>query len=357
DTRIQIRNGNALNWFLAALGSIALDHELTIDRVESELADAKKDLDALNDSVPVTTADRERREEAIQLLRNRITQLTEYRRIVTQEVGGRQLLRPEDMSRLRFRVGEVGGKQKYVMENSENSALPLRWPTIIASDPIYKKHREAVTAGRDLAITEIKQEGAISPETQNYLMETIDALNKELDEDFSVYCKTEKNVAIRNHQFMHALNFAEGLQSSLYLFLQAERLSDVAVSERFEGNRIEQLIAYMTRNGYQFDRADPVVEPVHRRIYNEMVEYYVSVKALEVSASNAAEEEGRWNQRLQSTYARLDRQLTNDLKDVAIAFAPKGPSGIQSFFDFLDNANTAVETIENAKKIRDWLTN
>ena len=319
-TRVKIRNGDALNWFLATLGSTALKHELTIDGVSSELADAKIRLIELEKSTATTSEERNIRSTEHDALKSQIAKLTEYYRIVSDEVGGREVLRAEDMGRLKFRIGEIGGR--YVMENSSESALPLRWPTIIATYPIYDKHRSAIAQGRDLALLELKSGNGISAKTQTQLMNSIDSLKKELRSDFKLFCKRMEANPIKNHQYAHALNFVDGLQSSLYFFLQAEEIEDVAVSKRFSGNRIEQLLAYMTRNGYQFARADPLAEAAHRRIYNEMVQYYISLKALEYASEDAAMEERAWDQKIKSAYSQLELRSSDYQKQMAELYAP-----------------------------------
>jgi hypothetical protein len=96
--------------------------------------------------------------------------------------------------------------------------------------------------------------------------------------------------------------------------VQAESIQDVELHQVFNGDRIEQLLAFMSRNGLKFAEAEVISEPAYRVLYNEMVKFYLDMKSLELAQLEAESDEQGWQQMVNAKMDALKRDMTDDLR-------------------------------------------
>jgi hypothetical protein len=349
-TRMEIRKGRALNWFLAALGPTALDHELMREEIDEKVRESREHLKALLSPPSETGSPGDRslmtepsqdtpesaafRTEQIKTAKLELSELEEYQRIITREVGGRAVLNEAVRKKIVFRVGESG--TPYQMRNTKDSALPLRWPVVLRRNKHYTNARKILEQAREKAIQELRDNGFIEATTQNTLFYTADALDREFQKDYDAFCKRMEANPVKNHQYARANTFIRGLRTSLYQFVQAESISDVAVDKPFDGDRIEQLLAYMSRNGFQFAEAEITSEVAYRILYSEMVNYYINMKNLQLSQREAKASEDQWQVLIESNIKAIQRDVRDDLRKV-VADATRPDKQIHVHFGYHAN--------------------
>lgn len=331
-TRVEIRKGRALNWFLAALGPTALDHSLMRERIREQVEQAEAELAELRTPVVATeprspgegplsrfeesaiSEEAEERRAQITAAKLRLIELKEYERILVKDLVSHPTLTPQIRDKIVFSVGESA--DRYTMRNREESALPLRWPIVFRRNPYYQRACEMMETARDQAIEQIRTDGYVNAETQNLLFDTADAIDREFKKDFSAFCKRQEYNSIKNNQYAQAHTFVRGLRTGLYRFAQAESIQDVELSNVFDGDRIEDLLAYMSRNGFQFAEAEITSHTAYRLIYNEMVQYYLKMKSLQLAQVEAKGTQGQWQKLVDARVESLERQTRDDLRGV-----------------------------------------
>jgi hypothetical protein len=320
-TRMEIKSGRALNWFLEALGPTSLDHELMRERVSEEIKEVEAELRELQESLPPLQAplgseavndSQNTQYERLKQLRLRHLELREYQRVLKEDIVSRPVITEQVRGKITYKIGESNAP--YLMRNTPDSALPLRWPSIIERNPQYAKACKTLEQARDLALEQLREENHISIETQSILFDTADALDREFQKDFSAFCKRMEMNSVKNGQYAEGLRFVRGLRTSLVRFVQAESIQDVELHQVFNGDRIEQLLAFMSRNGLKFAEAEVISEPAYRVLYNEMVKFYLDMKSLELAQLEAESDEQGWQQMVNAKMDALKRDMTDDLR-------------------------------------------
>jgi len=304
-SRLAIINGRALNTFLDLCGKAALNHQ----QYKNEFA-------------------------RLQGLGHR--------------VGGNCLLRREDLEKLRFTKGP---RKNAMVFDATRGALTLDWPPILHSDGKYSVHFRALEKAKEKALEDLRNGKRVNALTKYEMFEAADKIRELFAKEYEFFCgdwKRGKYDANYVSEYLAAERFVFGLRSDIAQFVQALTIDDVTSDELFDPQdgllagqqnnaiAVEDLMAFMVKRGYRFGEATQRGEHVYKAIYDQMVDYYMDLHAIQVAM-----------EKKESEFAEMERDAEELLRssrwdptqDLVAALTAKPPE------NFLDYAMLLAQSV------------
>lgn len=317
-SRGAIARGRALNFFLDSLGSVAVQHELTREQLAAELQREEFDRAQLE---KVLGSDRASPEEK-QAARRRLDALRELRNRaeLLEDLRGGKALTEDHRRKLLFARGTLGGEIVY---SARDGALPLNWPPLLVTTRQFQPHLRAMEAAKAQGLAELSAGQGISPETQTALLTAADQLQGEWErfKENAFAAKGQWTVACRS--YMSAMSYLPALRSGVLRFLEARELSDVEPTRTFRGDRIDELLVYMSKQGLRFAPADRNSEYVYDVLYRELVEYYAKLNGLRIAVQADEAQVGEMARRDRELFEQQHRNVMEDLERALKAEPPR----------------------------------
>lgn len=272
--RLAVKSGTALNSMLQACGDVAVQNAsmraLLEDRLQSE------------------NLSNEQRQDFNELLRT------------LEWIHGPDSITDRHRQQLRFKSGS--GLSALIIEarNAKDAALPLNWPVVFRSDSEFAPHMQTLAQAKKQALSDLEAGRPIDWQlAAEPMLTAADRIRERVAAQYLEYCKNGPYNAFRHRELTDARSFALSLRTGVYRFIQARELIDVRPSEPLSARTVEDLLAYMRRQGYSFAEADVNSESTHFHIYMQLVEYYQRWRGLQLSQDSdereLAELQGKLN--------------------------------------------------------------
>lgn len=275
--RGQIKSGEALNFFLDACGPTVLAHQLQREQFQMEL-----------ESEATRTAIAQR--EAVL---GKDPQARDVRAALLDDLHGTWSLDVNQLRQLVLVRGLVGNKLPVRLGTmGTDSTLPLEWPGLLMHDE-YAIHRELVEEAKRQAIDElaIPSSGGISAQTRERLMTGLDGLYATFRRNYQDHLDSTREgirSAISGQTWIATKNYLTELRRGATQLLEARTPQDVQAGIFPPPDRprvsVDELLAYMCRNGLRFGRAQTATSEVAQLlVYNLLVQYYLDLCGLRLA--------------------------------------------------------------------------
>lgn len=278
-----VRSGRALNFFLDALGRSAVKHEQLMTQLRALGDDPQVVLNAELSSAENALAAAIQNPAITKQERLKLTGLRDsaQARLVVWKLCEPLKITPAMRRDLNLQSGITGPK---LGVNLVQGALPLNWPPYLMSDQELTRLTKRITETRDQAIRELQEKNAISPKTQNLLLEYVDALDREFNRNHRPQLKKLPTGGAEFDRIFENIKFIRDLRGGVFRFLRARFPDDVA-PPKFESNSLSELLAFMVDKGYRFGEAAPESEVAHLQLFEMMSKYYADLYGLHLAVS------------------------------------------------------------------------
>jgi hypothetical protein len=181
-------------------------------------------------------------------------------------------LTPQLIKRIQTSQGLTGPK---IAGRINQGPLQLEWPLVLRSSR-YKSHRDEITKLRNKAVEKLKEGNGLDLDAVLELKQAVDQLYKAVHADEKRMARNKADVA-EWMLFHKATLQADRLRYTVLRFGEADTLEDVQ-PPAFEGETIEDLIAWMHVNAVRFAPADTNGEIAYQQIFRMMTRYYVEMQ-------------------------------------------------------------------------------
>ncbi len=276
-SRQQIKTGEALNFFLDACGPTVLAHQLQREQFQME-SESK-----------ATQAAIARRDEVL----GKDPQARDVRVALLDELHGTWSLEVSQLRQLVLVKGLVGNKLPVRLGTMSNeSTLPLDWPLMLLHAD-YAPHRKLVEEGKQRAIEElaIPSSGGISARSRKDLMTGLDRLYGTFQEHYQDHLRRARKGLTspsKGPTWIATRNYLANLRRGATRFLEARSPQDVEAGVFPPPGRprvsVDELLAYMCRNGLRFDRAQTTTAEVAQQfVYQLLVQFYLDLYGLRLA--------------------------------------------------------------------------
>jgi hypothetical protein len=295
-SRGAIKTGRALNAFLDLCGEAARQQQL----FQRQAAETRATLEAEIAALEQAEASAER-DARLARAKGRL-QVAVEREELLKDLRGRTKLSEYDCSRIKCLQGVAGPK---MAQSVAGDPMPLDWPFLLRGDR-YKEHRAAIEAGKQRAIQEIVTAGGMVPKTFEELTEDIERLASAFAKGKQVFLhgRRQEGQAARTDlqgqgagaapgsespgaiswvpHYLETERFIQGLRYSIVRLAAARGEQDVRTA-RFEGETVEELMAFMVDHNLRFDQSDINSESTYEKLFRAMNEYYLDLYALQLA--------------------------------------------------------------------------
>ncbi len=315
-TRGAIASGRALNFFLDLCGSAALNQQSYREQLREELLYLETKKEQLRGVfLSGTAAEQEDAKRELDRLDNLREEL-ELKQDILSRLSGAKALTRDHRQKIQFQRGLLGGK---IVSNQRDGALPLNWPSLLVTDAAYEPFRQAVELAKEQAVADLRNGKRVRPETQRLLFNAADTIHSTFERYRKAYFqRKETHTSSTNDQFFEADRFIKSLRVGIVRFVAASDISDVEPDREFEGETIDELLAYMSNQGLRFAPPDRNSEYVYEVIYRQLVSYYSQLyslqRAVEYDEQNVAELRQREGKLFHEQYRSTMDDLENALK-------------------------------------------
>ncbi|MEO8498849.1 MAG: hypothetical protein ABI614_27625, partial [Planctomycetota bacterium] len=271
-SRGAVRSGRALNFFLNICGNAAESQEIYREQIRDEIAGLKLEVTKAE-----TEPDKDRQRVELERIQPLLEEAVLKQKLLDQ-LSAKAILTPEHLRKISYERGTIGGQ---LVISPRDGALPLNWPTyFVRNDNEYGTYRSLIEAAKATALEELKAGTGITVETQTTLMTATDDLTKKFNRDQERKFRTGQ---VGSWERIESRNFITTLRAGVLRFVKARELSDVQPTVPFEGSRIDELLAYMSRQGLRFHESDTNGEYVYDLLYRQMVDYYLALHSVQRS--------------------------------------------------------------------------
>jgi hypothetical protein len=254
--------------------------------------------------------------------RRRLDALRELRKKaeLLQGLRGGKVLTDDHRRKLLFTRGTLGGEMVY---SPRDGALPLNWPPLLATTPQFQSHLKAMDAAKAKGLAELKAGQGIKPETQAALLAAADQLQHQWERFKAEAFQVKGKSTVDCRLYMSAMSFLPALRSGVLRFIEARELSDVEPTATFRGDRIDELLVYMSRQGLRFAPADRNSEYVHDVLYRQSVDYYSKFNALRIAVQAEEAQVEQMTRRDLELFQQQHRSVMDDLERSLLAEPPR----------------------------------
>ena len=296
-SRGAVSSGRALNYFLQVCGPTALEHKIFLEQLQDKARRTELEDDQLTLG------------KSIEAIRTR--------QAMIREVSGAKVFTAEQLHDVQLKKGLVGQKLKIRLNHE---ALPLDWPYVIASNKTFVRYRKSLEASKKNSLDQLRKGDGINVSTQQRLMADTDAISQQFEtERAKFYARLRRLVHQKSPdaarasriapEWIAAKLFLKDLRGSVARFISARKIQDVEA--RLDDNpdqtfSVADVLAFLSRHGLRFARADPREEETYQRLFEEMKRYYVDLTAMRVAMQSERQ------------YVDLSRQQADRLMQVEL---------------------------------------
>ena len=197
---------------------------------------------------------------------------------------------------IQYRRGVSGPK---LTGRLDGTVLNTDWPLKLREN-VYQSKCKAIEQARDQGLKELSSGRPVSPKTAAELMVAVERLRSQVCRD------SDRNLHhFRDYEKFRHFKIAElhmdVLMKGTARFINATKPEHVRI-DVFQGETLEQFLAYMHENSIQFEQAGPNAHITYGKMFQSMLAWYVDMQLLELAVSNEQKELDSLEQR--------DRQLT-----------------------------------------------
>lgn len=319
-----IVSGRAMNFFLELCGSVAVDQSLCRDQCRTE----RETLEALSERLakrpaPADAKERESLEQERADCRRSLAEIRAKQEVLAQ-LGGKPLLRREEVRHLRFQKGVLGPK---LIISASGDPLPLEWPSVLLENSECQPALRAMESAKNQAIRELSEGNGITAQTQKQLLEAADEIHWHYRQDWCRTCLPPPD-AVTFSRYIQAKHFVQGLRMGVARFVEAKQVRDVTFDQPFVDlasdspgedaivRPVEDLLVYMVQRGLRFAPADVNGEDAYRRTYELLVDYYGSLYRLHLLIQQEKEQVAALDKRSEKL---MEIQYRDNLESLAKA--------------------------------------
>lgn len=287
DSRGAIESGRSLNFFLTALGAVALDHLRWRETTELEL---KRD-----DLSPEELAELQERLRIIERVSGKNV-LTEHHR------GQLQLMRP-------------GTQGRQLVVTGRSIVEQIDWPYELRNTESLSGEIERFEAAMREFVEGLRRPPGPESAKQIALSGAMASLKNAFDLHYAQRAtQVTDNTDVR--RLVEARTFLARLATQVEYLVELRDFKEIA-TEEFAGTRIEQLLAFMTRNGFQFAPARPTGASTYMLLHTLLADYYANLLSLQY-ATESAEDDDRYLRQRADRLFEVAYRRTNDFFGVEV---------------------------------------
>lgn len=333
-SRGAVASGRALNFFLNALGRSAVKHEKLMKELRAKGADPRS---ILAGELKQVESDLATALDAPDENPNQVAQLTAQKEMIQAKLLVWNMCEPLQITagmrqRIKILAGIGGPKLEFDLNQG---ALPLDWPAYLSSSSDFKPILKRITNCRERAIKELKESKAISPETQNLLMEYVDDLDQEFDNNHRSKLKHMVPGTAEYKRVFQNIEFIRKLKAGVFRFLEARFPEDIA-APAFESNSLPELLSIMVDNGYQFGKAPVANEVAYQQLFEMMTRYYTDIYGLHMAVTQSETDVAKLREESQKLAAEEARETATGI--MAAGQVPP----LKTLADLLDSVQGAA---------------